>query len=571
MAIKLFISHANEDAVIAKKVTRLIEECFNEIDKEEILCISVKEYKLYVGMNIVDTLWQKLHDSEVVLGLLTRKALRSSWVLAELGMAWGLSKGKKKKLVLPVLFGVSVKELPGPYIVTNAGNAKEYDDWFNIILQISSKISWKIKKEPAVKRAIMNFIKTLGSFPNALDHKDVEVLEAIRVFREHEDDEPVRVLDGPVQSTSMAKNRRTTESHFRPVDYEKLCRLFKGASRAGAYDLPYAKLHEWSWPNLEGTVDEKVQAYVNCNAGEFELASLSVSHKLFQVQAFAQFVRSKILTSDRFAVRLDNVDFSTDPPTLFIRKARYSDQVQSNHVLTWKGNADNWIGSTGLQRPLPIDRDWRHKGTDDDLHSLVLGENDRWLPPLDKCPYLANTMGVAVILFYKKKHKWIPILLDRTSEPGEKAIYQEGISCTASGALTFYEESSGEMKSSCESKTLIDLVRPWLLSQIKQKASIKEDKIDILLPLALCREFQRGGKPQLFYAGAIKHNIGETLLEVYRTTTAKDSKQKLRPVVKIHNIEELLCSPAGRRQFTPEFVANWYYASRNFLPWLKSR
>jgi uncharacterized DUF497 family protein len=60
-----------------------------EIDKRDIRCTSVRPYRLPVGENTAERLRDEIADAEVVLGILTPDTHESSYVLFELGSAWG--------------------------------------------------------------------------------------------------------------------------------------------------------------------------------------------------------------------------------------------------------------------------------------------------------------------------------------------------------------------------------------------------------------------------------------------------------------------------------------------------
>jgi hypothetical protein len=85
---KIFISHRHKDENIVRSLVECIELYFG-IDKEDIRCTSVRPYRLPVGENTSDRLRDEIADAEVVLGILTRDTLASSYVAFELGSAWG--------------------------------------------------------------------------------------------------------------------------------------------------------------------------------------------------------------------------------------------------------------------------------------------------------------------------------------------------------------------------------------------------------------------------------------------------------------------------------------------------
>jgi hypothetical protein len=85
---KVFISHRHKDEETVRALVDCIETYFL-IDRQDIRCTSVRPYRLPVGETSADRLRNEITDAEVVLGILTRDTLESSYVAFELGSAWG--------------------------------------------------------------------------------------------------------------------------------------------------------------------------------------------------------------------------------------------------------------------------------------------------------------------------------------------------------------------------------------------------------------------------------------------------------------------------------------------------
>lgn len=82
-----------------------------EVPDGAIRCTSVPGYKLEGGDPSAQVLRDNLSECSVVLGVLTKSGLGSSYVLMELGAAWGF-----RKTAIPLLAaGVPFAELPGPF------------------------------------------------------------------------------------------------------------------------------------------------------------------------------------------------------------------------------------------------------------------------------------------------------------------------------------------------------------------------------------------------------------------------------------------------------------------------
>lgn len=109
MSIKIFLSHSAADEPIASALVDCLLSSMM-LEDGELRCTSVQGHKLPVGSDFAATLLEDIDDSSVVIGLITKNALSSSWVLFELGATWG----SKKNLKPLVTDEVDLKMLPGP-------------------------------------------------------------------------------------------------------------------------------------------------------------------------------------------------------------------------------------------------------------------------------------------------------------------------------------------------------------------------------------------------------------------------------------------------------------------------
>src|SRR4051812_27590230 len=104
----VFISHSSIDAPLAQALVDLFTTV--GISAKEIRCTSLPGYQLDPGVQVGNKLRTELRRTRCVIGLLTPISLESSWVLAELGCAWGV--GKQTYILLSD--GVKPSDVPGP-------------------------------------------------------------------------------------------------------------------------------------------------------------------------------------------------------------------------------------------------------------------------------------------------------------------------------------------------------------------------------------------------------------------------------------------------------------------------
>lgn len=96
-SIKVFISHSSSDVEIAKGLIDLLQKALH-LSSNKIRCTSVDGFRISAGASIDDTLRAEVHDSVVLIGLVTPHSLASAYVIFELGARWGAGR-----LMIPLL------------------------------------------------------------------------------------------------------------------------------------------------------------------------------------------------------------------------------------------------------------------------------------------------------------------------------------------------------------------------------------------------------------------------------------------------------------------------------------
>lgn len=98
--MKVFVSHSSNEAWVARQVATHLEQIGVEV--------FLDENDLETGDVFDEELRKQLATSDEVLMLLSQSAVKSSWVLMEIGAAWALDKR-----LVPIMVGIGVNELPG--------------------------------------------------------------------------------------------------------------------------------------------------------------------------------------------------------------------------------------------------------------------------------------------------------------------------------------------------------------------------------------------------------------------------------------------------------------------------
>jgi hypothetical protein len=147
--IRIFVSHAAVDEVLAAAVVDCLQTCMVLRDGE-IRCTSVPGYKLPVGSDFAATILEDIGESFVVIGLITRAAIGSSWVLFELGAAWGA----KRNMKLIVTDEVDLGQLPGPVAGRHVARLSDSSDVAQFVDEIRSLIRARSRSAAGIQKAI---------------------------------------------------------------------------------------------------------------------------------------------------------------------------------------------------------------------------------------------------------------------------------------------------------------------------------------------------------------------------------------------------------------------------------
>jgi hypoxanthine phosphoribosyltransferase len=106
MPITLFISHHHGDDWIVARLSRILQHCLR-LAPDRVRCTSTPTGKLAPGTGITAALMRDSAQARAFVGVYSRCALRSPWVMAETGARLGVGKA-----VLPVVLGK--ENLGGP-------------------------------------------------------------------------------------------------------------------------------------------------------------------------------------------------------------------------------------------------------------------------------------------------------------------------------------------------------------------------------------------------------------------------------------------------------------------------
>lgn len=278
--------------------------------------------------------------------------------------------------------------------------------------------------------------------------------------------------------------RKTQKNDYLCYDVSTLIDSYSDEDQRIGDQLPYVEelnLLGDTWEEFAGNVETIKVVGVK---GSFKLANKPPSGlSSFQNEVLARFKKEGRLGVDESVVRLNSFDRSK--MTLAVQKCKYTDGLQSNYAMDLEGQLK--LGKSVVS-----------------LRTLLQSKYQKMLPPL-KDKRLSNAIGIAVVVFCKTEEGDIVPYLPRRASPtilgeilgvkGKLALFPKGgYHCTASGEtswrggkLSFYEVFTRD-----------------ICRELEEEVGILEQDLEWIYPISLCREFLRGGKPQIFFAGFTK-------------------------------------------------------------------
>jgi len=176
--------------------------------------------------------------------------------------------------------------------------------------------------------------------------------------------------------------------------------------------VPYTEICNWLTTEFDRIPSIGDEVDVHVDPKRFVLAQGSETWASLRDHAFAALVQSGRISkdTDESIIRLREGCRDGERVQLKAQKAKYHDQAKSNLVLDWHHTTDSVSGTVTLR----------------DLLSARYGTK---LPRLSD-GRLANSVGVACLVYYKDEGDWVPYLVRRVKQVG---VFPGGLHCSASG------------------------------------------------------------------------------------------------------------------------------------------
>jgi hypothetical protein len=274
-----------------------------------------------------------------------------------------------------------------------------------------------------------------------------------------------RALDTSLESIG---NINSAKTEFLNHDPKHCSHQYHLEQSLGGY-LPYKEVMDFSQVILNGDVP-KIR--INVSEEVFYTQGNDLNWAVVRAQAYHKYRSQGHATRDSQIVRVRDILIDGDRIEMSIQPTRYFCQAESNLVL-------DYLADTSFEKK----EEARERAS---LRQLLYNENPGRLPDLSD-RRLANTLGVAICLLSRDGGSTLLRMVYRTGKVG---VFPKGIHPAMSCAIAWNETVSSD--------DLMSFVMNDIEQEMQQETGMTADQYETPVPLSVCREYLRAGKPQLF-------------------------------------------------------------------------
>jgi hypothetical protein len=153
---RLFISHRHADEKVAAALAECVRTRFS-IETHDLRCTSVYPYRLKAGEDTERKLREEVIQAEAVLGLISPTANQSTYVMFELGAAWG-----SNTYTCPLLIkGATGPDLPDPIRNRHPLDLRELRDCLQLLDDLKMGTTLQRRDGPGIDGEVMAKVDAL--------------------------------------------------------------------------------------------------------------------------------------------------------------------------------------------------------------------------------------------------------------------------------------------------------------------------------------------------------------------------------------------------------------------------
>jgi hypothetical protein len=156
----VFISHRHKDRELVTALVTTLQAAF-DLTESDVRCTSVPPYKLKAGARTPDRLKSEIARARAVLGVVTPDTSESSYVLFELGAAWG-----QDVMTFPLLAkGATMENIPSPISDRHPLKLTDRDDCEQLVDDLADVTGWARKPEADLSGLITALTNAAAAAP----------------------------------------------------------------------------------------------------------------------------------------------------------------------------------------------------------------------------------------------------------------------------------------------------------------------------------------------------------------------------------------------------------------------
>lgn len=165
--IKLFISHSEHDKGIALALVTWLEGCIAfPQDRTVIRCTSLPDYTYDLGDDQDALIRDEVVAADYAIVILTDNAVKSSWVLFEMGARWSRKDARLAPLIHPRATFAIIPDVISKKRGVKLDNLLEMA---NLPQQVSSATGFALKKQSSISRATDEFQAFVGRLADQVE------------------------------------------------------------------------------------------------------------------------------------------------------------------------------------------------------------------------------------------------------------------------------------------------------------------------------------------------------------------------------------------------------------------
>jgi hypothetical protein len=153
-SLDIFISHSSKDVEVAKALIHLLMFAL-KIPSKRIRCTSVPGFMFDSGTPIDEQIRLEVHESTVLIGLITPVSTESTYVLFELGARWGAGL----PLALLLSSGADASTLPKPLAKHSALRCDDEAQVHQFLEGVAAKLGVQLERVSAYQQSVKALVR----------------------------------------------------------------------------------------------------------------------------------------------------------------------------------------------------------------------------------------------------------------------------------------------------------------------------------------------------------------------------------------------------------------------------